>query len=125
MIDEAKARARLGVEPLRLLFTRVAGPVAEPGMPGCFWRGLRLSMIDGSTVDVPDSADNRAAFDGPSNGDGPGAFPQVRLVAHAECGTKALLGATFDGYRVAQTTLANGFCRRCEQGCSSWPTATS
>lgn len=101
-----KARARLGVEPLRLLFARVAGPVAQPGMPGCFWRGLRLTAIDGSTLDVPNSPANRAEFDGPSNDTGPGAFPQVRLLVHAECGTKALLNATFDGYRTAETVLA-------------------
>ena len=100
-----KARARLGVEPLRLLFARVASPVAQPGMPGCFWRGLRLTAIDGSTLDVPNSPANRAEFDGPSNDAGPGAFPQVRLLVHAECGTKALLNATFDGYRTAETTL--------------------
>lgn len=101
-----KARARLGSEPLRLLFTRVAGPTGSPDLPGCFWRGLRLTVIDGSTMDVPDSAANRAAFDGPSNDAGPGAFPQVRLLVHAECGSKALLGACFDGYRTAETTLA-------------------
>lgn len=101
-----KARTRLGPDAPRLLFCRVAGPVGSPDLPGCFWRGLRLTVIDGSTMDVPDSAANRAAFDGPGNAGGPGAFPQVRLVAHAECGTKALLGATFDGYRVAETTLA-------------------
>jgi hypothetical protein len=100
-----KARARLGVEPLRLLFTRVAGPVAQADTPGCFWRGLRLTAIDGSTLDVPNSAENRAVFDGPSNADGPGAFPQVRLLVHAECGTKALLNACFDGYRTAETVL--------------------
>jgi hypothetical protein len=101
-----KARTRLGPDPLRLLFARVAGPVGSPDTPGCFWRGLRLTVIDGSTMDVADSKANRDAFDGPSNADGPGAFPQVRLVAHAECGTKALLDAAFDGYRVAETTLA-------------------
>jgi hypothetical protein len=37
---------------------------------------------------------------------GPGAFPQVRLLVHAERGSKALLDATFDGYRVDETTLA-------------------
>src|SRR6266545_2413491 len=101
-----KARVRLGPDAPRLLFARVAGPVGSPDMPGCFWRGLRLTVIDGSTMDVPDSPANRVAFDGPSNADGPGAFPQVRLVAHAECGSKALLDATFDGYRVGETTLA-------------------
>jgi hypothetical protein len=102
----AKARARLGPDAPRLLFSRVAGPVGSPEMPGCFWRGLRLTVVDGSTMDVADSKANRDAFDGPSNAGGPGAFPQVRLVAHAECGTKALLDAAFDGYRVAETTLA-------------------
>jgi hypothetical protein len=55
---------------------------------------------------VPDSPQNRAVFDGPSNGDGPGAFPQVQLLVHAECGTKALLNACFDGYRTGEQTLA-------------------
>jgi hypothetical protein len=101
-----KARARLGVEPLRLLFTKVAGPVATEQMPGCFWRGLRLTAIDGSAMDVPDSPANRAAFDGPGNDEQHGAFPQVRLLVHAECGTKAVLNACFDGYRIAEQTLA-------------------
>jgi hypothetical protein len=57
-------------------------------------------------VDVADSAAIRAAFDGPSNADGWGPCPLVRLLAHAECVTKALLGVAFDGYRVAETTLA-------------------
>jgi hypothetical protein len=101
-----KARARLGPDVLRLMFARAAGPTGSPQMPGCFWRGRRLTVIDGSTMDVPDSDANRAAFDGPSNDGGPGAFPQVRLLVHAECGSKALLGAAFDGYRTAETVLA-------------------
>jgi len=70
-----------------------------------FLAGLRLTAIDGSTLDVPNSPENRAEFDGPSNDAGPGAFPQVRLLVHAECGTKALLNAGFDGYRTAETVL--------------------
>jgi hypothetical protein len=101
-----KARARLGVEPLRLLFEQVAGPIASEATPGCFWRGLRLTAIDGSTMDVPDSPANRAAFDGPGNAEHHSAFPQVQLLLHAECGTKALLNACFDGYRTAEQTLA-------------------
>lgn len=101
-----KARARLGPEPLRLLFARVAGPVAVPGTPGCFWRGLRLTAIDGTTMDLPDSPANREAFDGPSNDAGQGLFPQIRLLVHTECGTKALLNAVFDGYRRAEQTQA-------------------
>jgi Insertion element 4 transposase N-terminal/Transposase DDE domain len=102
-----KARARLGPEPLRLLFERVAGPVGTAGMAGVFWRGLRLVAVDGTTVEVPDSAANDAAFGRPTGSDGwRGAYPQVTLVALAECGTRALLGAAFGGYRAGEQTLA-------------------
>jgi hypothetical protein len=77
-----KARARLGPDPLRLLFARVAGPTGSPEMPGCFWRGWRLSVIDGSTMDVADSKENRAAFDGPSND--PSLINLCRIRSHTD-----------------------------------------
>ena len=102
-----KARARLGQAPLRLLFERVAGPVGTAGMAGVFWRGLRLMSLDGTSVEVPGSAANSAAFGRPSGSDGwQGAYPQVTLVALAECGTRALAGAVFGGYRAGEQTLA-------------------
>lgn len=101
----AKARARLGPEPLRAMFSQVAGPVGAKETPGVFWRGLRLTAVDGSTLDVPDSDKNRDVFGGPSNAGGDGPFPQVRLVTHAECGTRALIGAVFDGYEVSEIEL--------------------
>ena len=38
----SNARARLGAEPLRLLFEKTAGLLAPAGTPGAFWRGLHL-----------------------------------------------------------------------------------
>src|SRR5215204_5681805 len=37
-----QARQRLGPRPLRVLFHRLAGPVAAPTTPGAFLFGLRL-----------------------------------------------------------------------------------
>jgi hypothetical protein len=105
---------------LRLLFARVAGPIASEAMPGCFWRGLRLTAIDGSTLDVPNSPANRTVFDGPSNDAGPGAFPQVRLLMHAECGAEHSrpFGIAHPGLRTADAVAADpgqgmdrGHCR--------------
>src|SRR5512142_1537674 len=62
----SNARARLGAEPLRLLFAKVAGAVAVPGTPGAFWRGLRLVSLDGTTLDAQDCDANWARFGGPS-----------------------------------------------------------
>jgi hypothetical protein len=101
----SKARDRLGPEVMRLLFGRVAGPVGSPDTAGVFWRGLRLVAVDGTTLDVPDSAGNIETFGRPSNTAGGGAYPQVRLVAVAECGTRAVLDAAFGPYRTAEQTL--------------------
>src|ERR687897_602579 len=49
-----KARIRLGVAPLKELYERVARPLAEPGLAGAFYRGLRLVSLDGTTILVPD-----------------------------------------------------------------------
>jgi hypothetical protein len=44
-----KARTRLGVEPLKQLFTRVARPLAEPGTPGTGAAGWSASTAPPST----------------------------------------------------------------------------
>jgi hypothetical protein len=71
-----------------------------------FWRGLRLVAMDGTLLDVPDTADNRQEFGASANAAGGGAYPQVRLVALAECGTRAVIDAAFGGYRTSEQELA-------------------
>jgi Insertion element 4 transposase N-terminal/Transposase DDE domain len=109
----SRARARLGADPLHMLFDAVAGTVggspdgsAGDPVPGVFCCGLRVVSIDGSTSDLPDTKENAAYFSRPSNATRDGAFPQVRWLAAAESGTGALLGATFGPYTVGEQTLA-------------------
>jgi hypothetical protein len=83
-----KARRRLGVATLRLLFHAIASSLAPAGTPGVFYRSLRLMGIDGVVFDVPDSAANAAAFGRPTAGPrGDGAFPQIRKLSLVELGT--------------------------------------
>src|SRR6516165_12110916 len=107
----SNARARLGAEPLRLLFGKVAGPVAPPRAAGAWWRGLRLVSLDGTTLDVQDEQANWERFGGPSTRTPEGkrlrgALPQVRLLALAECGTRALAAAVHGAYSAGEKTLA-------------------
>src|SRR5271165_1243077 len=82
------ARQRLGVAPVRHLFTQVVRPLARPETPGAFYCGLRLMGIDGTIYDVPDSEANAAVFARPSAGPrGEGAFPQARKLSLVELGT--------------------------------------
>jgi hypothetical protein len=105
----ARARSRLGADPLHMLFDEVAGPVGGPvadDAAGVFCCGLRVVSVDGSTTDVPDTPENAAHFGRPSNATRAGAFPQVRWLAAAESGTGALIGATIGPYTVGEQTLA-------------------
>jgi hypothetical protein len=82
------ARRRLGVAPLRQLFSQVVRPLARPETPGAFYHGFRLMGLDGTVYDVPDSPANAAAFSRPSAGPrGAGAFPQVKKLSLVELGT--------------------------------------
>jgi hypothetical protein len=102
-----RARERLGAEPVRRLFAEVAGPLAAEGTQGAWYRGLRVLAIDGTTLDVPDTAANAAAFGRPATHRGErSAFPQVRLLGLAECGTHAILAAVLGPYGSGEATLA-------------------
>jgi len=94
----SEARYRLGVEPLARLFSRVCRPIASPLTVGAFAYGLRLVALDGSLEDVADTSVNAAAFGRPSNQNGPGAFPQVRIAYLCECGTHVMFDAWFGAY---------------------------
>jgi hypothetical protein len=65
-----RARARLGAGALKVLFERVALPTSTQGSVGSWWRGLRLVAIDGTVLDLPDTASNEAHFGKPSSGRG-------------------------------------------------------
>ena len=102
----AQARRRLGAAPLRQLYEATVGPLATPQTRGAWYRTWRLVSLDGSTLDVGDTAANVAYFGRPKASRGQSAFPQLRFAALVENGTHVLYGATPGPYRVGETTLA-------------------
>jgi hypothetical protein len=104
----AEARARLGPDPLKLLFATAARPLATRKTRGAWYRGWRLLILDGTCLDVPDSPDNAAALGRPGSGrgEGKGAFPQVRVVGLVEAGTHAIVDAAQGPYATGEQTLA-------------------
>jgi hypothetical protein len=112
-----QARERLGAEPVKALFERVARPLASAETPGAFLAGRRLVAIDGTTLDVADTAVNEVHFGRPGVNKGErSAFPQARLVALAECGTHAMFDAEIDAYTVSELALAKRLVDRLEPG---------
>ena len=106
-----KARRRLGREPLKALFRRLRGPHADPGEPGMSAFGLPVAMlkvsVDGTCLDVADTAANRAAFGAPPrNGKGAtGPFPKIRLLTLIASGTRTILEAVWAPFATGELTL--------------------
>jgi hypothetical protein len=112
----SQARTRLGEAPLKLLFQRIAVPMARPGTRGAWFHGLRVMAIDGLVLDVADTPANDKEFGRSGNGQTPGPFPQVRLVALGECGTHAVVDAELGGVSTGEQTLAAALISRFAPG---------
>jgi len=104
----SKARNRLGPEPLKWLFEKTAAEWAAARARTDAWRGLALFGVDGTSVRVPDSDENYAAFGTQGAGErGETAFPLVRAVTVVALRSHLLLAATFAGYATGELSLAN------------------
>ena len=89
----SQARTRLGSDVMRRLACRVLRPLAEPGAPGAWYRGLRVMALDGSCMDVADEAANARFFGYPGASRGQSAFAQARVLGLVECGTHVVVAA--------------------------------
>ena len=102
----SQARSRLGVEPLKRLYEAVVAPIAEKHTRGAWYRQWRLVSLDGSTLDVADTAENEQAFGRPGASRGSSAYPKIRFVGLLESGTHVLWAARMDKYKTDEITLA-------------------
>ncbi len=108
----AQARNRLGPEPLAALFAQAAalwGPAAADAER---WRGLAVYGVDGTTLRVPDTAENEAAFGRvPTRWESTGGYPVMRLVALMVLRRHVLTALAIGAYRDSELGL----------GAALWP----
>jgi len=112
----SQARSRLGAEPLKQLYEGIVCPVAGKDTRGAWYRQWRLVSLDGSTLDVADTAENEKAFGRPGASRGSSAFPKLRFVSLLESGTHVLWGARMDSYAVSEVVLAQDVVRSLSKG---------
>jgi Insertion element 4 transposase N-terminal/Transposase DDE domain len=102
-----QARDRLGIEPLKYLFELLASKFTLEHTKFDTWRSLTIFGMDGSTMCVPDSLENREYFGAPSNGTrGESAYPQARLVGLMRLGSHRLTGLNIGQYSQGEVSLA-------------------
>lgn len=112
----SRARQKLGEEPVRRIVEELAQPLEERALPGCYWKGLHMVAIDGSTLTLQDTASNDEAFGRSSNQHGKAAYPMARFVALAEVGTRVIFAAELGGYRESEVALAGKLIGRLKPG---------
>jgi hypothetical protein len=106
----AQARGRLGDEPLQWLFERCSEKWGHESARRHSWRGLALYGVDGTTVRVPDSPDNRGFFGSQWSGDKKGlsGYPLARAVPLMALRSHIIVAAAIGPYgdeRPMATTL--------------------
>jgi DDE family transposase/transposase IS4-like protein len=96
-------RQALGSQCLQILMQHRCQVLATPASrPSAFFGRYRLMAIDGTLFHTPDTTANAAAFGRSSNQYGPGAYPQVKCVLLAECGSHAVVGLEMDRCDVSE-----------------------
>jgi hypothetical protein len=109
-----QARARLGAQPMEWLFLRSAGEWAHRSAAADDWRGLGLYGVDGTTLRVADSPENRAHFGSHDSGRHDGGrdarvsgYPLMRMVVVMALRSHLLAAATFGPYGVDERVYAS------------------
>ena len=108
-----QARARLGADPMEVLFTRSGEEWGHASADRHRWRGLALYGVDGTTLRVADSAANRAHFGSQEAGGdrGVSGYPLLRAVVLMAVRSHLLVAASFGPYDVDERTYARALWR--------------
>jgi Transposase DDE domain len=98
-----KARAKLPEKFLQRLVCDVGRQLEDETPHAWRWHGHRVSLVDGSTLSMPDTPENQAVYP-QSRSQKPGVgFPLLRWVALMGLATGAVLASAFGPYRGKQT----------------------
>lgn len=100
-----EVRKRVGVELMEKLYHAVVRLLGAAKDGSGFYKGMRLMAIDGTTLDLFDSGENRKEFGRPKNGRTHGPFPQARCVALCELGTRVIWRTALGRYHDGEPTL--------------------
>ena len=109
----SQARTRLGPDPMEWLYLRTAEEWAHRSAGADRWRGLALYGVDGTSLRVADSLENRDHFGGQNSGrhegereEGRSGYPLMRLVVLMAPRSHLVAAAAFGPYAVDERTYA-------------------
>lgn len=115
----AKARQRLPEPVLADLARSVGRDVLEAAPPQWRWRGREVKVVDGSTLSMPDTPANQAAYPQPASQKPGVGFPLMRFVALFSLSAGTVLDAAWgpcQGKETGETALFRILHHNLERG---------
>jgi len=103
------ARYRVGAAPMEHIFKRTALTWAIAAAEKQPWKGLSLFGVDGTTLRVQDTDENREVFGLPPSSRGQAGYPQTRIVTLMALRSHLIAGVAFGpcrGKKTGEQTLA-------------------
>jgi len=101
-----QARAKIGVPVMADVYRNVVRTLCSDDTPDAFYADRRLVAVDGYVLNLADSKENRRAFGRPKNGNSLGAYPQARIVALCEVGSRVMFDFRIKPIRCGEVTMA-------------------
>ena len=111
-----EVRKRVGLDLIKQLYHAVVRRLGTAENEIGFYKGMQLMGVDGFTLAVFDSKENRKEFGRPKNGKSYGPFPQARCVALAELGTHVIWRTDIGKYTEGEQTLFKRLFQFLSQG---------
>jgi len=112
----SNAKSRLPEKPIFELMTSVGTEVESHTHKNHKVFGRNVKVIDGTSVQLPDTESNQSAYPQP-NGQKPGCGqPHMKLCALMGLGTGAIIDCVADAYRVHERTMFRKLWRSLDEG---------
>jgi len=100
-----QARKRLSCDWLCRIHEGVQERLEKAAVGGRLWYGRIVKIVDGSSVSMPDTEENQAAFPQPDGQKAGCGFPVARLAVIFSLAAGTVLDLAWDSLHVAETTL--------------------
>jgi hypothetical protein len=117
--EYCRARSKLSENALRRLTYSVADALEDAAPKDWLWCGRHVKLVDGSTLQVPDTDDNQAAWPQPSSQKAGLGFPMLRICVLLSLATGAMGGfaeARYEGKETGETALLRSLFDRLQSG---------
>lgn len=103
-----RAKAKLPAAVLKRLTLQTGRNLEQQIPKDWLWQGRRVTLVDGTTLTMPDTVDNQEAYPQPSSQEPGCGFPMIRMVVLMSLATAGLLDmdlARYEGKETGETAL--------------------